>query len=403
MLFSHAFLIATGTEATEPLVRLLESDTILGLYGVFTFFIISGFLLARSLAANPRPLTYAVNRTLRILPGFLLCVAMTAFVIGPLFSSLPLRSYVSGSGVFEFVRMSVGTLGDWTLGGLYDYEGRLASVVNGSLWSLHYEALSYVLLLVLWLTLRSHSMVAAAGVLLSSLVWTVPVFTTWLPSVAYTLPYFASGVAMSWVHARYGTRPVGAVVSVAGLIAAAAYGLDAYAFAVFGAYLVVYLGERRNIGSALAARIGDCSYGLYLYGWPAEQIVEQMTGTTSALLLFALATPLAFVLAAASYHSVERRAMKARERVDHLISRAVARAAGGRARYASRGATVGFVVAATWILTSRIRWYYFFESVGLIVLAVGVGGILAMVLSILIARRSEPSADTVSCPRGTSS
>ena len=53
VLFSHAFLIAEGTDDSEPLRHLLGPGNIIGLYGVFTFFIISGFLLTRSLATGP--------------------------------------------------------------------------------------------------------------------------------------------------------------------------------------------------------------------------------------------------------------------------------------------------------------------------------------------------------------
>ena len=54
VIFSHSYLIATGTEADEPFVRLLGPRNIIGLYGVFAFFSISGFLLARSLSRNLR-------------------------------------------------------------------------------------------------------------------------------------------------------------------------------------------------------------------------------------------------------------------------------------------------------------------------------------------------------------
>ncbi|MEQ1573690.1 MAG: acyltransferase [Vicinamibacterales bacterium] len=381
VIFSHAFLLATGSEATEPLVRLLGPGNIFGLYGVFTFFIISGFLLARSLSANPQPITYAVNRTLRILPGFLFCIALTAFVLGPAFSQMPLRDYSSRADVGTFLRMSISTLGDWPLPGVFAYKGAYATVANGSLWSLHYEALSYILLLVFWMSLRSHTLVAAAGSLLTLLVWCSPVVAKRIPSVAYTLPYFSAGVAMSWFQAKYGTRRLGAVISALGLIIAAAYGLQAYAFAIFGAYLVVYFAERKNAGSKIALAIGDCSYGLYLFGWPAEQVVKQLTGTESALALFLLATPLAFLLALLSYHAVEKPTINARAPVAALISRGLSKVFGARPGYASAGAKLGFIVMATFILTAKSRWWYFFESLGLIILAASVGGGIARLCS----------------------
>ena len=48
VLFSHAFLIAEGTQRHEPLIRLTGNQSILGLCGVFVFFAISGFLVTQS-------------------------------------------------------------------------------------------------------------------------------------------------------------------------------------------------------------------------------------------------------------------------------------------------------------------------------------------------------------------
>src|SRR5262245_41374647 len=93
VIFSHAFLIATGSEESEPMVRLLGPGNILGLYGVFTFFIISGFLLARSLASNAGAITFTVSRVLRIFPAYLCAVLVVGLAIGPFFTTLPVRQY----------------------------------------------------------------------------------------------------------------------------------------------------------------------------------------------------------------------------------------------------------------------------------------------------------------------
>ena len=62
VLFSHSYLITQGTEGSEPLQQLLHGGkNIAGLYGVFTFFIISGYLLSSSLNRNPDVLRFVVN------------------------------------------------------------------------------------------------------------------------------------------------------------------------------------------------------------------------------------------------------------------------------------------------------------------------------------------------------
>ncbi|MEF3128694.1 acyltransferase family protein [Rhizobium leguminosarum] len=48
VIFSHAFLISEKTEANEPFVRLLGEGKLLGIFGVYVFFITSGFLVTQS-------------------------------------------------------------------------------------------------------------------------------------------------------------------------------------------------------------------------------------------------------------------------------------------------------------------------------------------------------------------
>ena len=90
VIFSHSFLIAEGTQNNEPLILLTGNQSILGLAGVFVFFAISGFLVTQSFEQNPNPLRFLANRALRIFPGLFLATLMSAFVLAPLASSLPL-------------------------------------------------------------------------------------------------------------------------------------------------------------------------------------------------------------------------------------------------------------------------------------------------------------------------
>ncbi len=381
VMFSHAFLIATGSEDTEPFIRLLGPTNLLGLYGVFTFFIISGFLLTRSLQSRPSAITYAVNRALRILPGFLFCTLVTVAVIGPLFTTLTLKEYLSSPETTYYVRKALTTLDDAGLPGVYGgASGAVSTVVNGSLWSLHYEALSYVFLLLVWTIAPSSRMTALIAVALSALIWVFPSVDQAIRSLAYTLPYFAGGVLMHWIHGRYGTTRLGAAISLVLLVASGMFGVQSYAFAVFGAYLIVFLGERPNIGSWIARKIGDCSYGIYLFGWPAEQMVRRLTHTADPWRLFFMTLPLVVMLGWISFHAVEKPAMGLRTAVAARIRQWVRRVfdAMRRPRAGVLGAKISFVVGATLVLLSEVQWWYFTESMGLLILGVMVGSIVFM-------------------------
>jgi peptidoglycan/LPS O-acetylase OafA/YrhL len=371
--------VARGSDDTEPFIRLLGPGNLLGLYGVFTFFIISGFLLARSLHLRPDAITYSVNRTLRILPGFLFCVLVTVAVIGPLFTTLSLTEYVSSPQTREYVTKSIVTLNDAYLPGVYVASGReVHMVTNGSLWSLHYEALSYVFLLFLWTLVPSAAGAAAIAIALSIFTWVYPPFGEWIASIAYTLPYFSGGMLMYWLRGRNLVTESGALVCLVLFVVSCLIGVQLYTFALFGAYIIAYLGERPNFGSAIARRFGDCSYGIYLYGWPAEQMVRRMTGTTNPWLLFALALPLAALLAWISFHLVEKPSMNVRVRVADRIRSWVrrVRATMRSPRAGVLGAKAGFVISAALLLTSKVQWWYFTESMFLLLLGTAAGLVL---------------------------
>lgn len=362
MLFSHAFLVATGSEHREPLTRLLGEGNILGLYGVYTFFIISGFLLARSLAHDPDPVRFAINRTLRIYPGFVACIFVTALLIGPLGSGLGSLAYFADPGVLWYVQTSLSCMCALpTLPGVFAYTGfdEVRTVVNGSLWSLSFEVLSYLLLAWLWVATRDVRATGVALAVLAAATLVVPAVYDSLPSVNFTLPYFAGGVLMYLVYLRFGLNAQTAVLCFAGLLASAFIGWQVHAYAIFGAYVIAYLGARPNVGSALAKRTGDLSYGIYLYGWPVEQLAKQFTGTDSPWVVMTVALPFVVAAAALSCHLVERPMLRFKGPLSRWTGRVPAMIGYPQLQPAARtAATIVFLVAAFLVLISEKHWWY---------------------------------------------
>lgn len=132
--------------------------TQIGTFGVAGFFVLSGFLLSRPFwqaldRGEPMPslTTYAMRRAARILPGFWLALIVTFVlsitVFGALLDGQLLLRLVSG---FFLVA-------DWHWVTLFPVE------VNGPLWSISFEATSYVLLPLGFLLVFGLGRVIGAG------------------------------------------------------------------------------------------------------------------------------------------------------------------------------------------------------------------------------------------------
>ncbi len=115
--------------------------------GVDGFFAISGFLITRSWLDDPRLRDFLAARALRILPGYYVCLIVTAFAVAPLSvaiqggsvgallsSGAPLE-YLAKNSAVAYVHLNIGA----TPGGV-PHPG----VWNGSLWSLVWEVACYL-------------------------------------------------------------------------------------------------------------------------------------------------------------------------------------------------------------------------------------------------------------------
>ena len=308
VILSHAFLLSENSQDHDPLTILTGGQTILGVVGVFVFFTISGYLVTQSFDTTGSPLVFLVKRALRIFPGLLLCLAICAFVIGPLVSGLSLAAYFAHPGPYLYVLHNAvldteyNRLPDVVFG-----PGNIGGIVDGPLWSLPCEVLMYLMLFALGvcrlLTLRTGLVLLAIGI---GCLWFG--VTDALGGAFWLLPFFAAGICCYRLREPRLIAGHWALLAALGLALSIPARLFVVAFPLFGSYLAIYLALNRRLPLVPAARFGDLSYGLYIYGWPIEQCVVYFSGGVAPwwevfLISLALSVPAALL----SWHAVERR------------------------------------------------------------------------------------------------
>jgi peptidoglycan/LPS O-acetylase OafA/YrhL len=315
VVFSHSFLIAEGTEASEPFVWLTRNQCVLGLMGVFVFFIISGYLVTASFARNPQPARFAERRFLRIYPALVVNALVCAFLLGPLVSNLPLRDYLAGPDLGDFLYKAF-TLnpGPMQLPGVLFVDNSVGLLINGSLWTLRYEVMMYVLVLILGLAgllrLSTAIVVTVAGIVG---VW----FEQYLKpfgdfgEALWFCGFFGAGMALYFIRDRVVLRWWGVLLAFAGFAVFVLSGKFIALFPLAGAYLVIGF-ARRYVGFLDYSRyVGDLSYGIYVYGWPSEELVMWLSGgRLNWWQVFLGSLCIALPAAWLSWHGVEKWALR---------------------------------------------------------------------------------------------
>ena len=313
VIFSHSFLIAQGTQQHEWLILLTGNQSILGLCGVFVFFAVSGFLVTQSFELTGGPLRFLAKRALRIFPGLFVATLLSAFVLAPLVTTLAPGAYFSNPQPYLYVLGN--TLLDQRvheLPGVMFVNDSVGIEINGSMWTLRCEFMMYLIVLGLGL-LRLLSLPAALGLLALGIACLDFPALGFLGGWGWLLGFFAAGMILYKLrHTRIFDGRV-ALLALTGLVLSVPLRQFIVLFPLFGCYLALWLALTSRLPVIPAARFGDLSYGLYIYGWPVEEAVIWLHGGRAAWWqVFAIALPATAALALLSWHLVERPALRLR-------------------------------------------------------------------------------------------
>lgn len=315
VLFSHSYAL---TAHPEPFAEI--SSWTFGEVGVVMFFAMSGFLIAKSWSEQPRLGPFAVKRGLRLLPALVVAVSVTVFVIGPLFTVLPLSTYFSDPTTWLYlVRCSFLITFFGTLPGVFE-TNPYPDAVNGSLWTLPVEACCYAMAAALGTLglLRRSRVLAGFGLLLVLLVTppspisTAPAGGTTggnLPLVIMLGATFVLGSLAYAVRARLHLSWIFLGVLMAVWVATWGGGWARSTGVVAIAFAVLVLAFRTPAWLQRLAAPGDVSYGIYVYAFPVQQSVAAIWGAVDPLLMMAIAFPVTYLLAFASWRLIERPAL----------------------------------------------------------------------------------------------
>lgn len=318
VVYGHSFALAAPCtncfDVTTRYLRYMYSGDL----GLHIFFVVSGFLVTYSMERSGNVRQFLYSRALRIYPGLIVFVLLGAGVVGPLFTSVSLDEYFGSQDLRAFVRTNA------TASGYYPYlpglfaDSRFPNTLAGTLWTLWVEVRLYLLVALFGaLGLLGKRGVAIGAILaLAALCIAFPTYAPLLggdPHNVRLAAFFAAGALLYLLRHHVPMR------------------LDVLMLLVLFAWLSrhrpeydLYFGVLIIYGSLLFAfsrkltlprGLDDYSFGIYLYGWPIQQLLFELVPGIGPYRMALLSIPLSIVAGALSWHLVEKRALQLRKRL----------------------------------------------------------------------------------------
>lgn len=308
VIYGHTTAI-TGNGPADIFLQYIGYKFIGGV-AVDIFFLISGFFITFS-ALNSNSLKYFfVSRILRIYPALIVCVVLTVFLLGPILSTS--NEYWSNKETWHYLWTNMTALDTaYFLPGVFTTLHDKA--INGSLWSIAIEIKLYLLVFIIAFLKVIYNKPFFNFLFFSILI------IGYLNQNTFTFLFQHSNhihVAMmfligSFIYINRFAIVINPFILLFLLFFAAAthntpgFGI---AYVILLSYIVFYFAFAP--GLALFNKIGDYSYGVYLYGWPSQQLIILLfSGISNSMHTF-YSILLALLFSILSWHLVEDQALK---------------------------------------------------------------------------------------------
>lgn len=321
VIYTHSYWLLTGSETRDDLSPFLGAP--ISTLAVDGFFFLSGFLVYPSLLRMKGAAPFLLARLTRLWPALALSVILTALG-GLAVTQTPGAAYL-GSETSSFLACNL----SFACSG-YHLTGVICADqpcnINGSLWTLPWEARCYLALAGLSLVglaaPKRMTWLILPATLLGALVWDTPLrelaserLTTgamfYLDTAHRLWPLFALGAAAYLFRHRI----VLSWWALAALAVANAFAqklwFPAEIHALFIGYAVLCLGLLTAKTKAISGNWPDYSYGTYIFAFPIMMALYEAWKPTSYLALAAANLALTLPLAALSWHFVEKPALDA--------------------------------------------------------------------------------------------
>ena len=319
VIVAHAYDLQNIDAVQDPLRRLTGHS--MGWAGVSIFFVMSGYLIMKSLTRTPNLLQFARARALRIFPGLAVCMVLVVLCAGLFLSTLAPITFFSAGQTWKYLAGNISLLSiQHLLPGVFESNPK-PGPVNGSIWTLPFEVGCYIMAAALSATgmlrsTRARAITFSLAVLLAAVFVIVQPFVAHIGYVTRLATFhgLAFCFLLGMAYASFGDRFTMRwwYAPIAGLIAWLIASTPFYtmALSVTVGLFVIWLAFVPSPLLRKLSRAPDYSYGIYIYAFPIQQTLIQFAPGLTPPMHALIAFLLVLIPSSLSWHLVEKPALR---------------------------------------------------------------------------------------------
>ncbi len=251
-----------------------------GSFAVKIFFFISGLVVTNSLLLNKNTSHFIASRVFRIIPALVFFCMITCFFILPCFFDGSISEYFYSSRPYKYLINNSLMITDYRINGVFGYEDNNSSVINGSIWTIPYEMLSYSILLaafsVKFLNKKTSVFIAFVFICIISLFQTdgFLVFNERGMERGMLAYCFSCGVLFSAFKEKIKISATLFALSIMVLCFSSKFVLYPFIFYISSFYILLCIASFKPLLNLKPKY--DISYGVYLWGWTTQQVISRV-------------------------------------------------------------------------------------------------------------------------------
>lgn len=298
-----------------------------GTLSVHCFFVISGYLITKSFFENKNIKVYFYSRILRIYPLYII-VILASFFIGSVITTLTYDDYIN-SGAIKYVISNLLLLNflEPNLPGVFIDNGN-GGAVNGSLWTIKVEVMFYLIVPVIYsfFIKESHRKIGTIIIGVSSIIFCYYLsylideynlnssLNNQLPSF---LSYFMVGAYFNFIKKDNKHILLLLPFVIYGLIYIDWIWMKPI-LTGFLVYILAFLMPKINVSE----KLGDISYGIYIWHFPVIQLYIYYGLYSKPILGVSLTLLTVLMLSYISWHLIEKKCVNHSKQYRYLSSKA---------------------------------------------------------------------------------